>query len=185
MYETVPAFEDTWVECLGDLGRYRMAIEDDDIRDRDVWAGVARFWYSKATDKTPYVGRLFHHLAILARPNVLQQLFYYCKSLAVTQPFYPARESILTLFDPIFSPEQANKNHHVDSGFIQLHGINFTHIDLEKFDDALFDYLDNLDQNIGKTESDWKVSFLLMPWSRVFHLIFPKRCRALISRFAI
>ncbi|OIW27231.1 hypothetical protein CONLIGDRAFT_419033 [Coniochaeta ligniaria NRRL 30616] len=25
-----PAFEDTWIECLGDLGRYRMAIEDDD-----------------------------------------------------------------------------------------------------------------------------------------------------------
>ncbi|KAF5547000.1 hypothetical protein FNAPI_8666 [Fusarium napiforme] len=24
----------TWIECLGDLGRYRMAIEDDDIRDR-------------------------------------------------------------------------------------------------------------------------------------------------------
>ncbi|PUU75592.1 hypothetical protein B9Z19DRAFT_1089973 [Tuber borchii] len=116
---------------------YSMVALYDDIRDRDVWAGVARFRYSKATDKTPYVGRLFRRLAILARPNVLQQLFYYCKSLA--------RESILTLFDPIFSPEHANKNHHVDSGFIQLHGINFTHIDLEKFDDALF-------------ESDWKVS---------------------------
>nr|RBQ94089.1 hypothetical protein FVER53263_20280 [Fusarium verticillioides] len=25
---------DTWIECLGDLGRYSMAIEDDDIRDR-------------------------------------------------------------------------------------------------------------------------------------------------------
>ncbi|SCV45439.1 uncharacterized protein FFB14_08653 [Fusarium fujikuroi] len=24
---------DTWIECLGDLGSYRMAIEDDDIRD--------------------------------------------------------------------------------------------------------------------------------------------------------
>ncbi|KAG0639286.1 hypothetical protein HOY80DRAFT_886553 [Tuber brumale] len=158
LYETVPAFENTWVECLGDLGRYRMAIEDEDVRDREVWAGVARFWYSKATDKTPYVGRLFHHLAILARPNVLQQLFYYCKSLAVAQPFYPARESILTLFDPIFSPGHAFGSHHVDAGFIKLHGINFTHIDLEKFDDALFDYLDNLDKNIGKTESDWKVS---------------------------
>ena len=72
MYKTVPTFEDTWVECLGDLGRYRMAIEDDDIRDRDIGAGVARFWYSKATEKTPYLGRLFHHLGILARPNVLQ-----------------------------------------------------------------------------------------------------------------
>lgn len=42
LYETVPTFEDTWIECLGDLGRYRMAIEDDDIRDREVWSGVAR-----------------------------------------------------------------------------------------------------------------------------------------------
>ncbi|TDZ38627.1 hypothetical protein C8035_v005804 [Colletotrichum spinosum] len=23
LYETVPTFEDTWIECLGDLGRYR------------------------------------------------------------------------------------------------------------------------------------------------------------------
>ncbi|KAH8663270.1 hypothetical protein BGZ61DRAFT_289914, partial [Ilyonectria robusta] len=30
LYETVPAFEDTWIYCLGDLGRYRMAIEDHD-----------------------------------------------------------------------------------------------------------------------------------------------------------
>ena len=44
LYETVPAFEDTWIECLGDLGRYRMAIEDDDIRDREVWSGVARYF---------------------------------------------------------------------------------------------------------------------------------------------
>lgn len=80
LYESAPAFGNTWVECLGDLGLYRMAIEDGDVRNRDVWGGVARFLYSKATDKTPYIGRLFHHLAILARPNVLQQLFYYYKA---------------------------------------------------------------------------------------------------------
>ena len=28
LYETVPPFEDTWIECLGDLSRYRMAIRD-------------------------------------------------------------------------------------------------------------------------------------------------------------
>ncbi len=67
LYETVPAFEDTWIECLGDLGRYRMAIEDEDIRDRETWAGVARSWYTKAADKNPTVGRLYHHLAI-SRP---------------------------------------------------------------------------------------------------------------------
>lgn len=36
LYETVPAFEDTWIECLGDLGRYRMAIEDEEIRERET-----------------------------------------------------------------------------------------------------------------------------------------------------
>jgi hypothetical protein len=36
LYETVPVFEDTWIEYLGDLGRYRIAIEDDDIRDHEV-----------------------------------------------------------------------------------------------------------------------------------------------------
>ncbi|KFA80810.1 hypothetical protein S40288_04761 [Stachybotrys chartarum IBT 40288] len=35
LYETIPAFSETWIECLGDLGRYRMAIEDDDIKDRE------------------------------------------------------------------------------------------------------------------------------------------------------
>ncbi|KAE9374243.1 hypothetical protein N431DRAFT_455027 [Stipitochalara longipes BDJ] len=96
LYETVPAFEDTWIECLGDLGRYRMAIEDEDIRDREVWTGVARHWYSKASDKAPTTGRLYHHLAILARPrpNALQQLFYYAKSLCGIFP--SGRESILT-----------------------------------------------------------------------------------------
>ena len=55
LYETVPSFEDTWIECLGDLGRYRMAIGDEDIKDRDVWSGVARFWYSKAANRSPQV----------------------------------------------------------------------------------------------------------------------------------
>ncbi len=50
LYETVPTFEDTWIECLGDLGRYRMAVEADDPLDREIWGGVARFWYAKATD---------------------------------------------------------------------------------------------------------------------------------------
>lgn len=102
LYETVPAFEDTWIECLGDLGRYRMAIEEEDIRDREIWTSVSRHWYTKASGKVPTTGRLYHHLAILARPNAVQQLFYYAKSLCVAIPFKSARDNILTLFDPIF-----------------------------------------------------------------------------------
>ncbi|KAF8441910.1 hypothetical protein BGX38DRAFT_806235 [Terfezia claveryi] len=35
---------------FGGFGRYRMAIEDDDKRDREVWTNVVSSWYSKATD---------------------------------------------------------------------------------------------------------------------------------------
>jgi hypothetical protein len=55
LMESVPSFEETWIECLGDLARYRMAIEEADLRDREVWSGVARMWYNKAADKSPNV----------------------------------------------------------------------------------------------------------------------------------
>ncbi|KAG9228850.1 hypothetical protein BJ875DRAFT_525122 [Amylocarpus encephaloides] len=124
LYETVPTFKDTWVECLGDLGRYRMAIEGDDIRDREVWAGVVRHWYSIASDNSPKTGRLYHHLAILARPNVLQQLFFYAKSLCVAIPFTFTRELILTLFEPV--------------------------LDSDRFDPVVKEFLGLLDTQIGR-----------------------------------
>ena len=103
LYESVSTFEDTWIECLGDLGRYRMAIEDDEPKDRKVWSNVARFWYLKAADKSPNVGRLYHHLAILARPYTLEQLSLYHRSLTCDSLFESAKGSILTLFNPILS----------------------------------------------------------------------------------
>ncbi|KAI9878115.1 MAG: hypothetical protein M1830_001832 [Pleopsidium flavum] len=154
LYETVPTFEDTWIECLGDLGRYRMAIEDDDIRDREVWTGVSRFWYSKAADKSPTVGRLYHHLAILARPNALQQLFYYTRSLTCVHPFQSARESILTLFggaEPIY-----HRSVSVDNLFIKIHNILFTKVSLESFYDLVDQLLPNLDNHIGRVTAKWK-----------------------------
>lgn len=48
-YGTVERFRDTWIECLGDLGHYRMAVEDEDVRDRETWACVARVWYPKSS----------------------------------------------------------------------------------------------------------------------------------------
>ncbi|KAF4632065.1 hypothetical protein G7Y89_g6064 [Cudoniella acicularis] len=153
LYETVPAFEDTWIECLGDLGRYRMAIEDDDIRDREVWTGVARHWYSKASDKAPTTGRLYHHLAILARPNALQQLFYYSKSLCVAVPFTSARESILTLFEPVFNADNGQGQYRLpplDTAFVKAHGLLFTKKEIHKFDHTVDEFLALLNTQIGR-----------------------------------
>jgi len=105
-----------------------MAIEDDEPKDREVWSNVARFWYNKAADKSPTVGRLYHHLAILARPYTLEQLSLYARSLTCVTPFESARGSIMTLFNPVL---QGRDNLHrrassLEILFIRAHAILFT-----------------------------------------------------------
>ncbi|KAL9057309.1 MAG: hypothetical protein Q9162_002383 [Coniocarpon cinnabarinum] len=69
LFETVPTFENTWFECLGDLARYWTAIEDEDIRDREDWTKVARYWHMRAADKKCALGRLHNHLGVLTRKH--------------------------------------------------------------------------------------------------------------------
>ncbi|KAK0515388.1 hypothetical protein JMJ35_002767 [Cladonia borealis] len=125
LYETVPAYEEKWIDCLGDLGRYRMAIEDDDPKDREVWSNVARFWYNKAADNSPRVGRLYHHLAILARPYSLEQLSLYTRALTCVTPYESARGSIMTLFTPIINGRYTTEHRRssLEIVFIKKYGI--------------------------------------------------------------
>ncbi|KAL5344583.1 hypothetical protein ACLOAV_010567 [Pseudogymnoascus australis] len=151
LLETVPAFKDTWTECLGDLGRYRMAIEDNNVRDREVWAQVARQWYLKCANRSPITGRLYHHLAILARPDALLQLLYYGKSLAVPIPFTAARESIMTLFEPTLNPEPgARRFSAVITAIVRSHAMIFTGQSLETFNHSLAEIKSNLDGHIAR-----------------------------------
>ncbi|KAF2114451.1 hypothetical protein BDV96DRAFT_98089 [Lophiotrema nucula] len=163
LYETVPSFEDTWIECLGDLGRYRMAIDDEDLRDRETWAGIARSWYNKAADKSPSVGRLYHHLAILARPNALQQLYYYARSMTCVRPFASARESILTLLDPILGRASSNYSHAsysqalpIDISFIQAHGVLFEKLHPDRSEEARCTFQSQLDDHIRRVTAKWQ-----------------------------
>ncbi|ELQ32381.1 hypothetical protein M0657_011990 [Pyricularia oryzae] len=131
-----------------------MAIEDDDVRDREVWTAVSRGWYSRASDKAPTTGRLYHHLAILARPNVLAQLFYYAKSLCVPILFSSARDSILTLFEPIMAGTHG-KLHAVDRALVRCHGTFFTGNGTEDLEDARNEFLSNLDLAVAKGARRW------------------------------
>ena len=158
LYETVTTFEDTWIECLGDLGRYRMAIEDDDPRDREVWGGVARFWYGKAADKCPDIGRLYHHLAILARPFSLQQLALYAKALTCVTPFGSARSSIKTLFKPVVDGKESSKHrsNSFEVVFIKAHYYLFD-FNRETFIEQLKNISGGLlDQYIGRATAKFK-----------------------------
>jgi hypothetical protein len=158
LYETIPVFEDTWIECLGDLGRYRMAIEDEDIRDRRTWAAVARSWYTKAAHKSPTVGRLYHHLAILARPIALQQPHYHGHSLTSLNPFPSARESILTLLDPTLGRAISTHPHAlpIDTNFVKAHALLFEKLTLEDFVKSSQELTCNLDNHIGRVTAKWK-----------------------------
>jgi hypothetical protein len=155
LYETVPTFEDTWIECLADLGRYRMAISDD-IRDRDTWSGIARFWYGKAANKSPNVGRLYHHSAILARPHTIQQLSLYTHSLTCIMPFESARGSLVNFFNSIESKQDPIR-HKFSSTFVKAHGLLFTggsiH-DFRQYVDILLDGM--LQRYIGRAGPRFK-----------------------------
>ncbi|KAI0136837.1 hypothetical protein BJ170DRAFT_32564 [Xylariales sp. AK1849] len=155
MYETVPSFEDTWSECLGDLGRYRLAIDNNDIRDRRLWATVSVYWYSKVSNKLPTTGRLYHHLAILSHPNALQQLFYYTKSLAVTTPFCSSGESMTTLFDSSNSP---NRIQAIDAAYIRIHASLFRRTDAASFTHDRDAFLTAMELHIARDAHRWVVS---------------------------
>jgi hypothetical protein len=40
--ESVLNFEETWIECLGDLARYRMAMEESDLRNCQVYPSIGQ-----------------------------------------------------------------------------------------------------------------------------------------------
>jgi hypothetical protein len=163
LVESVPSFQDTWIECLGDLARYRMAIEDHDIRDREIWASVARYWYHKAADKSPDVGRIQHHLAVLSRPNLIQQLFYYTKSLVCVQPFLNTQDSIMLVFNPIMEPSEPGRElphpRHlpVMVAFVKVHATQFSRryplSSMVQFGD---EFMSHLGAHIGRMSLKWR-----------------------------
>ena len=133
-----------------------MAIEDDDLRDREIWTAVSRHWYSKASDDAPTTGRLHHHLAILARPHAVAQLFHYTKALCVPIPFGSARDSIHTLFDPLWAPsQQKGGSQSNDAAFVRVHSALYSSRHANKREAAMEDFLGSLDLTISRLTKSW------------------------------
>ncbi|KAF2836784.1 hypothetical protein M501DRAFT_979324 [Patellaria atrata CBS 101060] len=156
LYETVPIFEDIWIENLGDLCRYRMSIEKQGSHDREIWIEVARFWYTKAARKNPHVGRLYHHLSILARANALQQLYLYSRSLTSAQPYSKARGSIAMLFDQVVAEPSSDISLTWEAHYFRAHIAIFSRGSLETFKSNVSEYLRQLDPHIGRVTAKWK-----------------------------
>lgn len=151
LLESVPAFENTWIECLGDLARYSMAVNSP---ERETWACVARYWYLQASDRNPNIGRIQHHLAVLARPDMLQQLFHYTKSLVSVHPFPSAGESILFLFDPLLNGSGSYGQ--LVTAFVTAHGYLFKQYLISDLEASVQEYLFQLKEYINQLGAVFK-----------------------------
>ena len=159
LIKSVPSSEMIWMECLGDLARYVMAIKEAGMRDREVWAGVARVWYDKAADRSPNVGRIQHHLAVLAKPNIAQQLFYYSKALVNVQPFPNARESIMSLFNPFLVNGETTSERYppVEAAFVKVAAVQFTRGSIVMHTQLAEQFVLLLDSHIERTTVQFRV----------------------------
>jgi len=159
LMETVPDFRETWIECLGDLARYRMAIEEADLRDREIWSNTARTWYDEAADLSPNTGRIQHHLAVLARPNIVQQLFLYSKALVAAIPFRNAGDSILLLFNPLLEQTSAFPSRYqpAEFAFVCSGAVLFKRRSVVEFQMYHQQFASNLEGHLARSGSRFKV----------------------------
>ena len=157
LLENVPVFESIWIECLGDLACYWMAIEDSDLVNHKIWADIARYWYHKVADKNPNLGRIQHHLAVLAWPDMLQQLFHYTKSLVSVCPFPNAGESILLLFDPLLDESELYGQPVAVSTFVASHRCLFKKGPISDLQTSVQVYLSHLKKYIDEFGTKFKI----------------------------
>ncbi|SPO03788.1 uncharacterized protein DNG_06471 [Cephalotrichum gorgonifer] len=150
LYEHASHFAPIWSECLGDVARFGMAVEAGCPEERAVWVGASRTWYLRTVDLDPGVGRLHHHCAILARPEPVGQLFHFTKSLCAAKPFAGARESIATLFEPVFAGQMAGRCRELDVAVAKVHGMVMRDHDDEAFGQAVDYYKSRLGESIAK-----------------------------------
>ena len=142
LYETVPAFSDIWVECLGDLGRYRIAIEDDNRCDKEIWSNVSQNWYRMAFERSPENGRLLHYQALLSPPCTFEQLSLYLRSLISTIRFQSAETSILTILNPAIEGKYDSTSQYTKAEIllIKLVAVMHTGRRCEGFSEFLYDW---------------------------------------------
>ncbi|KAK4701626.1 hypothetical protein P7C70_g4605, partial [Phenoliferia sp. Uapishka_3] len=185
---TIAVFRSAWIEQLGDLARYRMAVAglasrvsaasaagagrglregemgekqpravdaasigdaalgDWEVEEQESWRVMARDWYGQGVAETPGTGRLQHHLALLSKGDEMRGLYHYAKSLTAHHPYVSARESILPLFEDEHQARRTQPDVTKAELFVHLHGMLFTKIQLDDFDDCVGRFLERLSE---------------------------------------
>ncbi|KAL1885224.1 serine/threonine protein kinase [Paecilomyces lecythidis] len=147
-----PTFENTWMEILGDIARCCLGVlrtMEQSTEEREYWLNIAWYWYKKCAHQTPNVGRLQHHLGILARPNNLQQLFHYTKSLISIVPFQC--DTIQIFLDQFRDPPSQVGDAETIFLFLNSHAMLYAKDSPEQFIKSADRFLYLLDDYISQT----------------------------------
>ncbi|KAG5639579.1 hypothetical protein H0H81_010781 [Sphagnurus paluster] len=125
--------------------------------ETERWRGIARDWYGAGLSEQPGTGKLHHHLGLLCREvegEELRGVYHFVKSMTTLHPFPTSRESIL----PIWSVANQTRRAHPDTPardlFVLLHGMLFTHIQLDDFTPTLARFIERLSME-DLDEREW------------------------------
>ena len=156
LLESVPEFQGTWLEWLGHISRYRLESEKTDLHLRQIWTDIGRDWYMKAAHFSPNAGKFQHHFAVLARPNIVRQFFYYSKALVSVEPFALARDDIMLVLDPLKDEAYYSKYPAVEASFVSALGILINHGTSGDYQVHIDKFLSGLDVHIRQLSAHWR-----------------------------
>ncbi len=149
----VPDMKYEWIQYLGDLSKYRIALEPQDSPSREVWSETARGWFLQSSILSPISGRFYFQLGSLSDSDPLYQLFYYCKAALVLKPVSSIDSAMQRLFD-VQTASRRQASYDLDTSadiYVWLHQILFTGTQLDDFEDSVDEFLALL-----QTEISWQ-----------------------------
>ncbi|KAK0747318.1 hypothetical protein B0T21DRAFT_271409, partial [Apiosordaria backusii] len=157
IYETYPASKPAWIDCLIGLARFgvNVAIQSRNKVAEEKWSDIGSSRCSELSDMSPETGRLYHHWATLASPDLLQQLFLFAKSLCTATPFQRSRIDIQHLFDSIMDPTLSQIKSMpavAELAFVRVHAIIFKGQDPKS---CLQIFVQTLDSRIQSEMGKW------------------------------
>ncbi|ODN82049.1 hypothetical protein L202_02369 [Cryptococcus amylolentus CBS 6039] len=138
-----------------------------DVEDKETWRVTARDWYTMGLTEKPGEGRLHHHLALLCRDVKGQEgraLHHFVKSMIVTHAYTQTRENILPLFDSALQSQRSLPEATAIDLYLHLHGMIFTRISLDLFDDVKSRFMERLDEDASLDGVSRKATITQVDW---------------------
>ncbi|KAH9842308.1 uncharacterized protein C8Q71DRAFT_719906 [Rhodofomes roseus] len=143
-------------------GGTRVAHAIELVPEKEHSRQIAREWYAKGLTGTPSAGKLYHHIGLLCRERdgsgeELQGLYHFEKSMITAHPYSTSREAILQIWSPAAQTCRQGPDAGVADLYIILHGMLFTHIQMDDFHGILdrFDEKLNIEGSAIVEECDW------------------------------